>query len=127
MDGAPIPYDAIIRDSNRGHASHLAQALEQPFSSPRIWRLFGISGTRHVYVVKKRPRHGKLPLIYIRVSFAYYPHHYFYNSFATFAQVTQQVHVAEEWVRNGHNKVDAEIRSHHEVEKALGTLKEDYI
>lgn len=31
MDGAPIPYDATIRDSSRGHASHLAQALELPF------------------------------------------------------------------------------------------------
>ena len=35
MDGAPIPYDATIRDSSRGHAYHLAQALELPFLLPR--------------------------------------------------------------------------------------------
>ena len=28
-DGAPIPYDSTIRESSRGHATHLAQALEQ--------------------------------------------------------------------------------------------------
>ena len=28
MDGAPIPYDSIIKESNRGHSMYLAQALE---------------------------------------------------------------------------------------------------
>ena len=31
MDGAPIPYDSTIRESSRGHSTHLAQALEQSF------------------------------------------------------------------------------------------------
>lgn len=34
--------------------------------------------------------------------------------------------MAEEWVRNAHNKTDAKIYSWREVEKSLGALKEDY-
>ena len=40
-------------------------------------------------------------------------------------QVTQQVYVAEEWVRNAHNKFEVESQSQCEVEKALGILKEE--
>ena len=34
-------------------------------------------------------------------------------------QVTQQVYVAEDWVRNAHNKFDAEAQSRRKVEKSL--------
>ena len=40
-------------------------------------------------------------------------------------QVTQQVYVAEEWVRNAHNRFEAESHFRREVEKTLGTLKEE--
>ena len=40
-------------------------------------------------------------------------------------QVTQQVYVAEDWVRNAHNKFDAEVQSWCEVEKALGTANHE--
>ena len=30
MDGAAIPYDALIWDAPKGHANYLAQALQQP-------------------------------------------------------------------------------------------------
>ena len=40
-------------------------------------------------------------------------------------QVTQQVYAAEDWVRNAHNKFDAEAQSRHEVEKALGTANHE--
>ena len=30
LEGAAIPYDALIWDAPRGHANHLAQALQQP-------------------------------------------------------------------------------------------------
>ena len=35
MDGAPIPYDSMIRESSRGHSMYLAQALEQPLFLPK--------------------------------------------------------------------------------------------
>ena len=40
-------------------------------------------------------------------------------------QVTQQVYVAEECVRNAHNKFEAESHSRREVEKALRIVKEE--
>ena len=44
----------------------------------------------------------------------------------TCMQVTQQVYIAEEWVRNFHYQVKAETHSCLEVEKALGALKEEH-
>ena len=41
-------------------------------------------------------------------------------------QVTQQIYVAKEWVRNTHDEVKAETHSRFEVEKALGALKEEH-
>ena len=35
MEGAPIPYNASIWDTQRGHANYLAQALQQPLLFPR--------------------------------------------------------------------------------------------
>ena len=40
-------------------------------------------------------------------------------------QVTQQVYVAEEWIRNANNRFDAESHSRREVEKALRAVKEE--
>ena len=40
-------------------------------------------------------------------------------------QVTQQIYVAEDWVRNAHNKFDLEAQSRHEVEKALDTTNHE--
>ena len=35
MDGAAIPYDALIWDVPKGHANYLAQALQQPLLIPQ--------------------------------------------------------------------------------------------
>ena len=37
-----------------------------------------------------------------------------------FMQVTQQVYVAEDWLRNANNKLDVETQTRRDVEKALG-------
>ena len=39
-----------------------------------------------------------------------------------FLLVTQQVFVAEEWVRDARNEARAEAHSHAEVEKSLGAF-----
>ena len=44
----------------------------------------------------------------------------------TYIQVTQQVYVVEEWVRNSNDQMKAETHSRLEVEKALGALKEEH-
>ena len=38
-------------------------------------------------------------------------------------QVTQQIYVAEEWVKNSHEEINAEIQSRFAAEKAAGVLK----
>ena len=44
----------------------------------------------------------------------------------TYIQVTQQVYVVDEWVRNSNDQIKAETHSRLEVEKALGALKEEH-
>ena len=40
-------------------------------------------------------------------------------------QVTQQVYVAEDWVRTAHNKFDTEAQTRRDVEKVLGTANHE--
>ena len=40
-------------------------------------------------------------------------------------QVTQQVYVAEDWVRNTNNNLNVEIQNWHDVEKALGVANHE--
>ena len=42
-------------------------------------------------------------------------------------QVTQQVYVAEDWVRSATNSLNAEIQNRHDVEKALGSTNHEKI
>ena len=42
----------------------------------------------------------------------------------TYMQVTQQVYIAEEWVRNSNDQIKAEAHSRLKVKKALEILKE---
>ena len=43
-----------------------------------------------------------------------------------YIQVTQQVYIVEEWVRNSNDQIKAETHSRLEVEKALGALREEH-
>ena len=40
-------------------------------------------------------------------------------------QVTQQVYMAEDWVRTAHNKFDTEAQTRRDVEKVLGTANHE--
>ena len=40
-------------------------------------------------------------------------------------QVTQQVYVVEDWVRNANNKLDVETQTRCDVEKALGVANHE--
>ena len=42
-------------------------------------------------------------------------------------QVTQQIYVAEEWVRNAHDEVTAEVQSRLEAKKAVGAFKQEKV
>ena len=55
-----------------------------------------------------------------------YMYKFFMTPFATYTQITQQVYVAKEWVKNAHDEVKAEAYSFFEVKKAFGALKEEH-
>ena len=40
-------------------------------------------------------------------------------------QVTQQIYVAEEWVKNSHEEINVEVQSRLAAEKAVGVLKQE--
>ena len=44
-----------------------------------------------------------------------------------YIQVTQQVYIAKEWVRNSNDQIKVKTHSHLEVEKALEAQKEEYV
>ena len=49
-----------------------------------------------------------------------------FDHFAIVMQLTQQVYVAEKWVKNAQDEVKAEANSRLEVEKAFGAFKEEH-
>ena len=49
----------------------------------------------------------------------------FLITLAISVQVTQQVYVAEDWVRTANNKFDTEAQTRRDVEKALGTTNHE--
>ena len=55
--------------------------------------------------------------------FFIYRYIYIWDSFVIFMQVTQQVFVVEEWVRDARNGARAKAHSRVETEKSLEALK----
>ena len=51
---------------------------------------------------------------------------YISDCFVAIVQVTQQIYVIEEWVRNARDEVDAEAHSRANAKKMLGALKEEH-
>ena len=52
-----------------------------------------------------------------------YMYKFFMTPFATYTQITQQVYVGKEWVKNTHDEVKVEAYSHFEAKKPFGALK----
>ena len=52
---------------------------------------------------------------------------YLDDSFIIFVQVTQQIFVAEEWVRNARKEANAVDLARADVEKSLGALKQEQV
>ena len=51
---------------------------------------------------------------------------YILDCFVTIIRVTQQIYVAEEWVKNACDEIDAKAYSQANAEKMLGALKEEH-
>ena len=110
MEGAPIQYDASIWDTQRPCQLPSTSPTATSPSSKGHGVYSAHKTTRPIHVVKFFPSVVLIAVLII---------------FVISMQVTQQVYVAEDWVRNAHNKFDPEAQSRHEVEKALNTANHE--
>ena len=97
LDSAPIPWDATLWESQRGQASFLAEALQQPLLLPRDME--GLRKTRQpdLFMSLKRDMAMVRGISYLVLILGTLFSSGFNRVFISFwAQVTQQIFVAEE-------------------------------
>ena len=124
MDGAVIPYDASIWDVPKGHANYLAQALQQPLLLPQDMDSIRRTKQPDLFMSLKRD----LAMVSYSSTIQVFKKSFFFLVMLIVSliilvismQVTQQVYVAEDWVRSTNNNLNVEIQNWHDVEKALG-------
>ena len=129
MDGAAIPYDASIWDAPRGHANYLAQALQQPLLFPQDMDSIQRTKQPDLFMSLKRD----LAMVNCSSTIQVFKISFFLSVMlilflfilAISMQVTQQVYVAEDWVRSANNNLDIEIQNKHNVEKALSVANHE--
>ena len=93
--------------SSQGDGVHSAHKTAQP-----------------IHVTKEGFSYGQLLLSYSSIQDKFFLSVVliaFLITLTIFMQVTQQVYVAKDWVRNANNKFDTEAQTRSDVEKALGT------
>ena len=131
MDGAAIPYNASIWDAPRGHANYLGQALQQPFLLPRDMDSIRRTKQLDLFMSLK----SDLAMIscfstikVFKISFFFF----FFVMLVVFliilvisTWVTQQVYMAEDWLRSASNKFNVETQNRHDVDKALGVVNHE--
>ena len=142
VDGVPIVYDASLRHYRRGHAGLVAEALEQPLLLPKDMEAYRNFNHSELFLSFKRDlatisdcihfssfvllhfrtfySKGEISLVFVCVLFLLLLFFFFYF------QVTQQVFVAEEWVKNARGKTRVALDARAEVEAELGALKEKH-
>ena len=54
VEGAPIPWDATLRESQKGHANFLTEALEQPLLLHRDMEGFRRTGQPNLFMSLKK-------------------------------------------------------------------------
>ena len=129
MDGAAIPYDALTWDAPRGHANYLAQTLQQPLLFPQDMDSIQRTKRSDLFMSLKRD----LAMVNCSSTIQVFKISFFLSVMlilfliilAISMQVTQQVYVAEDWVRSANNNLDIEIQNKHNVEKALSVANHE--
>ena len=129
LDGTGIPWDTSIQEFQRGHSTYIIEALEQHLLLPKTMEALRRMRQPDLFMSLKRDlamvSSPSNPLDKCKVapfqSFLLFT----WDSFVVFVQVTQQVFVIEEWVRDAHNKARVEAHSRTEAEKSLGALKQE--
>ena len=127
MDEAPIPYDSMIRESSKGNSMYLAQALEQRLLLPKDMDVLRRMRQLDLFMSLKRDLMMVSTFSSVFQFISLFHSHIFFmcNPLVVFMQVSQQVFVVEECVRNTHNKFKAKSNFPREVEKVLGSVKEE--
>ena len=127
LDGAPIPWDATLWESQRGQASFLAEGLQQPLLLPRDME--GLRKTRQpdLFMSLKRDMAMVSGIFYLVLILCTPLSSCFNRIFISFrAQVTQQIFVAEEWAKKAREDLHREVQSRSAAEKTAGDLKQDF-
>ena len=103
----------------RGHANYLAQALQQPILFPRDMDSIRRMKQPDLFMSLKRDlAMVSCPSIIqvFKISFFFFLNIFLYDMLIVFLivfvismQVTQQVYVAEDWVRSANNNLNAKI------------------
>ena len=114
MDGAAIPYDASIWDAPRGHANYLVQTLQQLLLFPQdmdsIWRIkqpdLFMSLKRDLAMAK-----CSFTIQVFKIGFFICYVNRILIILIISMQVTQQIYVAEDWVRSTNNNLNIEIQN----------------
>ena len=124
LDGVAIPYTASVREYNRSRAGYIAEALEQPLLLPRDMEAYRRFFQPELFLSLKRD----LAMV-SHSSTLSLSHQTLLHSNTIFVlfcwQITQQVFVAEEFCRSNRSLAEAEVQSRTEVEKTVGSLKQE--
>ena len=129
MDGAAIPWNALVREFQRGHSAYIAKALEQPLLLPKdmdaVRKLkqqdLFMSLKRDLAMVSSQPHTFYL----LSTSHFFLSLLFTWGCYIFFVLITQEVFVAEEWVKEAQNDVKNEVHLRLKTEKALGAAKEE--
>ena len=108
MDGAAIPYDALIWDAPKGHANYLAQARQQPLLLSQDMDSIRHTKQPDLFISLKRDlavvRCFSTIQVFKIIFFLSVMLIVFLIILVISKQVTQQVYVAEDWVQSANNK-----------------------
>ena len=126
VDGMPIAFDAMLRHYREGHAGLLDEALEQPLLLPQDMAAYRSFNHPDFFLSLKRDLamvSYSAHFIYIYLRFIAEVSSFFFKKIFTY-WVTQQVFVAEEWVKNSRNETRSTLDARDTVEAQLGALKD---
>ena len=127
VDSVPIAWDASLRHYRGGHAGHVAEALEQPLILPKDMKAYRNFNHPELFLSLKRDLAMVSYLIHCSIYiFVHFLVFYSKGKTPFVLQVTQQVFVAEEWVKNARSEARATLDARSEVEVELGALKENH-
>ena len=127
VDRAAIPWNASVREYQRGHSAYVAESLEQPLLLPKDMDALRKLKQHDLFLFLKRDLALVSPhshsFIYFSTSMLSHLFTRDYN--IVLMQITQEVYVAEEWVNKAKNDARNEANLCLDAEKALGAAKEE--